>query len=101
MREPLIIELLLLKQKIQFDSGNQTKNPTFEGRAFCLVDSGRENWNCIFADLITLNERLEQLGINDVSHDSDELKSYSLKNPPTNSTTSLNFAQENLRSSHV
>jgi hypothetical protein len=66
-----------------------------------MVDSGRENWNCIFADLITLNERLEQLGINDVSHDSDELKSYSLNNPPTNSTTSLNFAQEYLRSSHV
>ena len=66
-----------------------------------MVDSGRENWNCIFTDLITLNERLEQLGINEVSHDSDELKSYSLKNPQTNSTTNYHLAQENIRGSHV
>ena len=77
------------------------KNVQDKSWTFFLVDSHRENWNCIFADLITLNERLEQLGINEVSHDSVELKSYSLKNPQTNSTTNYLLAQENIRGSHV
>lgn len=58
------------------------------------MDSHRENWNCIFAGLITLNERLEQLGINAVTNDSDELRSLSLKNPLLNTTTNYPVAQE-------
>jgi hypothetical protein len=66
-----------------------------------LVDSSRENWNCIFADLITLNERLVQLGIECVTNDSEILNSFSPKNPKINSTTSINFAQEGIRRSYV
>jgi len=59
------------------------------------VDSTRENWNYIFTDLITLNDRLEQLGINAVDHDSDELKSLLLLNPLINTTINYIESQAN------
>lgn len=33
------------------------------GQTFFLVDPTRENWNCIFAGLQVLSERLKELGV--------------------------------------
>ncbi len=65
------------------------------------MDSTRENWNYIFTGLITLNERLEQLGINAVNDDSVELNSLFLENPLVNTTTNYTESQENNGGNHV
>ncbi len=45
--------------------------PPLCSEGFILVDSDRDNWNCIFSGLIELNNRLEQLGIDAMIHDID------------------------------
>lgn len=44
-------------------NSGQNKCPNFAAEAFILVDPGRENWNCIFAEIERLSDKLEQLGI--------------------------------------
>lgn len=66
-----------------------------------LVDSNRDNWNYIFSDLIELNNRLEQLGIDAMIHDTDKSVSLLPVNPLMNSTTFNLSAQEDVRSNHV
>jgi hypothetical protein len=42
------------------------KSGTFRICWIILVDPAKENWNCVFSDLITLCERLEELDIEDM-----------------------------------
>jgi hypothetical protein len=50
----------------------QIKFPIDEDREFYLVDSPRENWNYIFAELEHLSDKLEQLGI-DIIKEADNV----------------------------
>jgi hypothetical protein len=66
-----------------------------------LVDSNRDKWNYIFSGLVELNNRLEQLGIDAMIHDTDKSVSLLPVNPLINSTTLNPTAQEDIGSSHV
>ena len=65
------------------------------------MDSNRGNWNYIFSDLIELNNRLEQLGIDAKIHDTDITASLLPVNPPMNSTILNPSSQEDVRSRRV
>ena len=66
-----------------------------------MVDSNRDKWNYIFSGLVELNNRLEQLGIDAMIHDTDKSVSLLPVNPPMNITTFNPSTQEDVRSNHV
>jgi hypothetical protein len=83
------------------ESSDQEKYPSTTFGVFFLVDSNRSNWNYIFSGLIELNNRLEQLGLDVMIHDTDKSKSLLPVNPLMNITTFDPSAQEVVRNSHV